>query len=212
MTTILRVTALICVFAGITSAETRHVTNADGKGWLVVKWSSGGTVPAVPQFLRVDFIKREGGRDYFKVLEGARATMEASVVQKAGGGSYLAPGDSKEAAATLKFDRKKKQLWYGGTGPIATITHETKPVPLGVQDLEIPDEVHEKGAPYLQDSPFATTWFRIGHSGDRYLHPGLVSDGCVTVTDTKKWTEVYNYLIKRRKGDDKSVGTIEIVE
>jgi hypothetical protein len=44
------------------------------------------------------------------------------------------------------------------------------------------------------------TWFRIGHSGDRFLHPCRVSAGCVTVKDIGEWTKIYNYLINSRKG------------
>jgi hypothetical protein len=78
--------------------------------------------------------------------------------------------------------------------------------------LEIPDEVHNLGNAYISQSRVATTWFRVGHSGDRFLHTGHVSLGCTTVTDVPKWTEIYNYLIRRRKGDLKSVGTIQVVE
>ncbi len=193
-------------------AEIKHATNADGKGWLVVKWADGSSVPAIPQYLRVEHLRVQGGREYFRVLEGPRAGKEASVTQKAGGGSYLATGDPKEAAATVKLNRKTGQLWYGSVGPIATKTDPGNPVPTGTYDLEIPDEVHNLGTTYQGDSPFATTWFRVGHSGDRYLHPGRISAGCVTVTDTKKWTDVYNYLIKRRAGAGKSVGTIVVVD
>lgn len=198
--------------ASSSRANTKHVTNADGKGWLIVKWSDGSTVPALPQFLLVDSIKTEGGRDYFKVLEGPRLGKEASVKRKSDGGSYLGTGNPTESAATVKFNRTTGQLWYGDSGPIKATTQAGNPAPLGLHDIEIPDEVHRMGEPYQIDSPFATTWFRVGHAGDRYLHPGRVSAGCVTVTDTKKWTDVYNCLIKRRKGDNKSVGTIEVVE
>lgn len=193
-------------------AEIKHATNADGKGWLVVKWEDGSTVPAIPQYLRVEYLRSQGGRDYFKVLEGARAGKEASVMRKAGGTSHLGDGDPKESAATVRFNRRTGQLWYGDKGPIAATTQASNPVPLGTHDLEIPDEVHSLATRYQSDSPFATTWFRVGHSGDRYLHPGRISAGCVTVTDTKKWTDVYNYLIKRRAGDRKSVGTIVVVD
>jgi len=90
-------------------------------------------------------------------------------------------------------------------------THSANPVPRGTYDLEIPYEVHSLASSYARYSPFATTWFRIGHSGDRYLHPGRISAGCATVTDLRKWTEIYTYLIRARKGDKKSVGTITIL-
>ncbi len=188
----------------------KHITNADGKGGLIVRWPDGTTVPALPQYLRVEYLKAEAGREHFKVLEGLRAGSAASVKIKGPGQSYLANGDPQQPAGTIKFNRTTGQLWYGTSGPIQAKTLAANPAPLGTYDLEIPDEVHSIGTPYLRDSPFATTWFRVGHSGDRFLHPGRISAGCVTVTDTKKWTEIYNYLIRRRKGDGKSVGMIII--
>jgi hypothetical protein len=191
---------------------TKHISNADGKGWLVVKWQDGTTVPALPQYLRVDFKKSESGRDYFTVIEGLRNGKDASVKQKEGGGSYLLDGDPSESKATLRFDRKEGKFWYGGAGPVAAITDSSHPIALGSFDVEMPDEVHINGAPYQEDSIFATTWFRVGHSGDRYIHPGTRTAGCITITEIKKWTGIYDYLIKRRSGDGKSVGTIEVVE
>ncbi len=190
----------------------KHISNADGKGWLIVKWADGTTIPAVPQFLRVDYKKTENGRDFFTVVEGIHVGKDASVKRMIDGGSYLLDGDPAESKATLKFDRKKGEFWYGGTGPVAAKTDAANPMPLGSFDIELPDEVHNLGAQYQVDSVFATTWFRVGHSGDRFLHPGRVSAGCVTITDIRQWTSIYNYLIKRRLGDGKSVGTIEIVE
>ena len=55
-------------------------------------------------------------------------------------------------------------------------------------------------------------WFRIGHSGDRYLHPGRVSAGCISITETARWMEIYDVLIKARKGDLMSVGILEVVD
>ena len=64
---------------------------------------------------------------------------------------------------------------------------------------------------YIGDSR-GTVWFRISHSGERYLHPGMVSAGCISVTETKRWMEIYNTLIKARKGDFMSVGTFEVID
>ena len=88
----------------------------------------------------------------------------------------------------------------------------SNPVPSGKHNLEIPYEAHSLGAPYQRESRYSTTWFRISHSGDRFLHPGRISAGCITVTNIKAWTRIYEYLIKARKGDNKSVGRIEVVE
>jgi hypothetical protein len=94
---------------------------------------------------------------------------------------------------------------------VSVITDENNPQPYGVYDLEIPDEVHALGGAYESISPFAKTWFRVGHSGDRYLHTGSISAGCTTVTEVTAWTAIYNYLIARRKGDGRSVAVMRVV-
>ncbi|MFB9327994.1 hypothetical protein ACFFSY_18875 [Paenibacillus aurantiacus] len=191
----------------------RHVSDADNEGWLLVKFSGSNAPDALPQNLRVEYIKTEGGRDYFKVIEGVHAGREGSVKQKEGGGSYLIEGDPKQPTAQVHFVIPSKKLWYQNNGewvgPIDTMTDPNNMVPVGVHDIEIPDAPHKGGESYEDRSRFASTWFRIGHSGDRYLHTGSVSAGCVTMTDIPKWTDLYNYLIKRRK-DDKSVGEIHV--
>ncbi len=64
----------------------------------------------------------------------------------------------------------------------------------------------------LDRSSRAKTWFRIGHEGERYLHTGGRSLGCVTITEVEKWNEIYNKLIKARKGDFLSVGVLEVID
>ncbi|MGS4992789.1 hypothetical protein ACVCK3_04385 [Bacillus cereus] len=191
----------------------RHVSNADNEGWLLVKFSGNSNPEALPQYLRVEYIKTEAGRDYFKVIEGVHAGKEGSVKQKEGGGSYLIEGDPKQPAAKVHFVIGSKKLWYQNDGrwigPIDTMTDPENKVPVGTYDIEIPDAPHKVPDEYKDKSRFAGTWFRIGHIGDRYLHPGSVSAGCATVTDIPIWTDLYNYLINRRK-DDKSVGEIYV--
>lgn len=193
----------------------KHIAITDEKGWLIVKYNDGSTYPPLPHYLRVNYLKNEGGRDYFKINEGRANGNEASVRQRQDGGSYLADGDpTLNESAIVHFVLETKQLFYRNhedwVGPIATVTDPNNPVPTGIHNLEIPDEVHDKARGYVSQTPFAETWFRIGHAGDRYLHPGTGTLGCVTVQDIPKWTEIYQYLIKRRKGDGKSVGTIQV--
>jgi glycerol-3-phosphate dehydrogenase len=56
------------------------------------------------------------------------------------------------------------------------------------------------------------TWFRIWHGGERYLHTGSRSLGCITIVDTERWMEICNTLIKALKGDFMSVGVIEVID
>ena len=67
------------------------------------------------------------------------------------------------------------------------------------------------GSGYSQYSNFSSVWFRLENaSSSRYLHLGNVSLGCVTFGATSaggtaahkaEWTNLYNYLIKRRKSN-----------
>jgi hypothetical protein len=193
----------------------RYVTDADGKGWLNVRWgsASGPMFPPLPQYLSVDHERTEGGRDYFTVSEGQMRGKKASVKLKTGGASNLALGNpGYAAAAKVVFNRRTKELRYGTAGPVAAKTHDGNPVPLGTYDLELPYEAHSLGAPYESQTIYAKTWFRVGHTGDRFLHPGRVSAGCVTVTNLPEWTKIYKYLIKARLGDGASVGKLQVVE
>lgn len=195
----------------------RYVTNADGKGWLKVRYSKNSTAntttyPPLPQFLRVNHQRIENGRDYFVIMAGRNKGKQASVKLKTGNISYLSPiSPFYTASAVVKFDITKGQLWYGDQGPVTAEIDSENPIPKGIYDLEIPYEPHIGGARYREQSKYVTTWFRIGHTGDRFLHPGERSAGCVTVTDIPAWTRIYEYLIRARK-NDKSVGTIEVLD
>ena len=52
----------------------------------------------------------------------------------------------------------------------------------------------------------------MGHIGDRYLHTGQRSLGCITIIENARWLEIYNILIKARKNDFVSVGVIEVID
>ncbi len=97
----------------------------------------------------------------------------------------------------------------GVGSPIRFVTETGNPVPKGTHDIEIPDYQHNKT---LGNSPHGSTWFRLGHSGDRYLHPGTFSQGCITVLNgARAWEPIYQALIEARK-DDKSVGTMRVID
>lgn len=193
-----------------------YVSNTDSQGWLNVRMNSGMVWP-LPKYLKLEFIERRDKRDHFKILEGRWRGTRASVSQRADGrplssdASYILRGEPPHtSAATVKINLTTEQLWYGSNGPLEAFTDSSNPVPDGTHDLEIPYEPHPGGHNYTAQSPFSSTWFRIGHSGDRFLHPGRGSLGCATVRSLSDWTSVYNYLIVAR-ADLISVGTLEVV-
>ena len=61
-------------------------------------------------------------------------------------------------------------------------------------------------------------WFPIQYTDtitkeqDRYIHPGHVSHGCVTIYDMNKWNALYDYLISHREQSSnyRYVGDIEV--
>jgi len=73
-------------------------------------------------------------------------------------------------------------------------------------EIEIADFSHDLGAPY--GAP-GKVWFRIGHSGDRYVHPGRISAGCLTCAPSQ-WEELYGVLHCARANDKISVGTLVV--
>lgn len=157
-------------------------------------------------------------RDFFTVLEGPSEYRgkAASVKVLRGGRSCLGPFPTYAGAASLVFEYEKNHQGLIGTvswpgGKVAAITDPSNPTPPGLYAIELPDFPHDIGVQYLHRSKNATIWFRIGHSGDRYLHPGMITEGCCTVTEIEKWNRLYQYLILSRKGDGQSVGTIKIV-
>jgi hypothetical protein len=136
------------------------------------------------------------------ILEGRYKGKDADVSNW-----VLGQDEAAKPAASCKFDITKGQLFYGSNGPVDATTQNTNPTPIGKHDIEIPDFQHSLGSKY---GDYATTWFRLGHGGDRYLHPGRVSLGCTTCKDISKWPDIWAYLIKSRK-DDQSVGELEVV-
>lgn len=201
--------------------EARYI-EGDDTGWLRVKKNTGIEI-ALPEYLKVDFIesKKEPDmnhmRDYFKVLEGREKGTLASVRQKPNGQSWLKKGNpGYKGPASVTFNIATGIVTFiGGTALVAT-TDTGNPAPPGIHDLELPDAPHLGGASYIASSNRAKSWFLIGHGllGDgagRYLHPGRISAGCVTVTEVTNWNKLYQYLILSRKGDNTSVGTINII-
>ena len=52
----------------------------------------------------------------------------------------------------------------------------------------------------------------VADKGDRYLHMGRASLGCMTVTERTRWDGLCAVLVRPRKGDGVSVGTVEVVD
>jgi len=172
-----------------------------------------GTHESLPAFLGVLFHYSEDRRDYFTILEGVLKGKKGSMKQKKDGRSYILVGNPHTnpvqmsfpvASGTLTINNKKYKV----------IKDLSSPWKKGLYDIEIPDHIHELGKPYLNEASKAMVWFHVGHEyqDERYIHTGKHTAGCITLSEIERWDEIYNALIKARKSDSKSIGTLEILD
>ncbi len=195
-----------------------YIEKLGGNGWLRVKLNNGFTWP-LPEFLKIHVVK-SGSREEFEILEGRFRGKKASVKKKGWRWDQwdwdmsffendIRRGHPYKPSAKMRFYIKSEKLEIDGLGEFHAKTDASNPPPLGRHDIEIPYEPHPGGDYYKGKARYAKTWFRVGHNGDRFLHCGNVSEGCITVKEIHRWDEIYKHLIVSRKGFD-SIGTIEV--
>jgi hypothetical protein len=187
----------------------RWLTQTDD-GWVLVKRDDTSAVVGLPSHLKVSLTSSASGRDNITVLEGLFAGLKANlttgflvttnpqhgtvaaVFSARAGGPIVIGGETYDKQIVLNFNRAGVPTQVG---PHPAKTHPTNPVPTGTHVMEIPDFPHPANPDY---GPLRTVWFRIGTSGDRYVHPGRVSLGCITCAPPN-WAEIYDALAKGRK-------------
>jgi hypothetical protein len=182
-----------------------------GEGWLTVKIKDQVSKESLPAYLKIKVDRSDAKREYFTILEGPHRDKYASVILQNNGFSQYITGVKHESMARAQYSISQKTFILKGK-KYKTTDYPEMPWKKGLYDIEIPDAPHKGGSNYLSQSEQAKTWFRIGHDGERYLHSGGFSLGCMTVVETNRWTEIYNNLIKARKGDFMSVGVLEVVD
>jgi hypothetical protein len=203
-----------------------YIEHLGGDGWLKVLFDNGFVWP-LPEYLKVYVEEKRNNREYFSILEGKWKGKNASVKKKGWGlndwdGSYfedpnettwynIKQGIPYEGPAELTFYRKSRTLKIKGVGEFSIKVNSSKLTPIGVFDIEIPYEPHDLGLGYISEAQYSKTWFRIGHSGDRFIHCGTASLGCITVEDIHKWDRIYKHLILSRK-DSNSVGVVTVID
>lgn len=203
--------------AALTLATDKYVRDT-GDGWLAVLTS--GTRTSLPSGLKVAVTSTANGRDYGTitegVLDGTRFDVTAGnldnryrrvsdlriKVKHRAGSPVVIDGVSYDLDLTISY---KESGTTKSAGPFPAKTARD-PLPYGTHDLEIADYPHPAGSGY---GAFGTVWFRIGHNGDRYLHPGRVSLGCMTCAPPN-WPDVYR-IVNASRMDSRSVGTLEFV-
>jgi hypothetical protein len=167
--------------------QVRYV-GSNAENWLEVKPDDGGKNLSLPFGLKVSFLSREQGRDKFVVLEGVNKGKHCSVSVKSPTTSYLVTGLTHLPAGLVTFDLKSQSLKFGGQGPFNAFSGGGAlgytPVAVGSYKLAIPAfPSAQTRVQYARWTRFHRSWFRIGIelTGSRFLHPGQISEGCVTV-------------------------------
>jgi hypothetical protein len=188
---------------------TRFVAD-DGDGWLKVVMEDGRVRISLPAALKVELTHLDSKREYFTILEGPYRGRSASVKFNDDGSSHLTAANPQVDPVKLVYSISKKTLNLKGN-TYQTQDYPSTPWEKGLYDVEIPDAAHRGGLNYPQVTR-AKTWFRVGHQGDRYIHTGRNSLGCITVTERDRWDGLYAMLIIARKGDGISIGTLQVVD
>ncbi len=182
-----------------------------GTGWLVVQLEPSKERVSLPYSVAVSYTRTENKREHFTILEGVNAGKAASVSLDDKGNTRFLLTDPRTAGVKLRFTKSTGILEVVGTAlKYPNTVSEKNPIPAGDWDIEIPDAPHRYGAPYENTARRSKSWFRLGHAGDRYLHTGSVSLGCVTVKEVARWDELYAQMVRARKSDGQSVGVLEV--
>lgn len=180
-------------------------------GWIMVVMEDTKKVISIPSYLKVQLDRSDSKRHFFKIMEGPFKGNNASVKIETSGMPYLQSLNPHTETAHLTYSISKKILKFGNK-TYKTEDYKSNPWKKGFYDIEIPDAPHQGGSNYLTKAKLARVWFRIGHSGERYLHTGLQSLGCITITENDRWDDLCHILLKARKGDGLSIGILEVID
>lgn len=190
----------------------RFVEDVDPQGWLIVRSQDNGKNFSIPLHCKVQIDGKDGEREYFTILAGVNKNTKASVSVKESEAPRFAKTNPHKKAINLTYSISKKTL-RSGKKIYKTVDYVDAPWVKGVYRIEIPDYPHKLGGSFVDQAPHATTWFRTSHlDGDRYLHTGGRSLGCITVAEKNRWDEIYAMLITARSGDDNTIGTLKVID
>lgn len=189
----------------------KYVPDEDGGWFQATIENKNFKKESLPAYLKVKIEHADNKKEYFTILEGPYRGKLVSIEFKKDGTSWFVSGIKHEPMVRAKYSISQKTFILKGK-KYRTVDYPKMPWKKGLYDIEIPDYPHDGGRGYLNQSKRTLTWFRVGHNGERYLHAGGISLGCMTIVEIKRWTEIYNALIKARKGDFISVGVLEVVD
>lgn len=132
---------------------------------------------------------------------------------------------SKQLFASIGFGNSNQILVTLQTTPAEK---QIEPILEGTYKILAPDFSHEQyTTAYTSFKQYENmknhgVWFPIKYinpltgkeEGDRYIHPGQISHGCVTIRQMEKWNDLYDYFISHREiiGNGKYIGDIIVKE
>lgn len=190
-------------------SEIERYTPDQGDGWLVTVHERGEEM-SLPAYVKVYPKYIKDGREYFIPAEGAHRSELLSVRLQNDGSSYLISSVQHEPMVQAAYSISKKTFTLNGKR-YKTVDYPEAPWKKGTYNIGIPDYPHGRNDTYTE-AVKQKVWFPIGFESARYLHVGARSLGCMTITETARWMEIYNALIKARKGDLQSVGVVKVID
>lgn len=192
-----------------------YVSFERGKnGWTLVRKEDDKVKIGLPAYLKVKLEKQDAKRQYFVIMEGSWRGIRASVEIQKDGTSYLESINHQIGPVHLIYSRSQKTLKFKNEiYKVREYKNDPQPWKNTLYDIEIPDYYHNGGRYYLDRAKLAPVWFKTTHpSGDRYVHPGTYSLGCVTLTEIECWDEICKILMRARRGDGKSIGVLGVID
>lgn len=183
-------------------------------GWTVVRKEDDKVKIGLPAYLKVKLEKQDAKRQHFLITEGSWRGIMASVEIQKDGTSYLESINKQIDPVHLIYSRSQKILKFKNEiYQVRGYENDPQPWRNTLYDIEIPDYYHKGGRYYLDRAQLAPVWFKTTHpSGNRYVHPGTYSLGCVTLTEIERWDELCKIFMRARKGDGKSIGVLEVID
>ncbi|MBM4251801.1 MAG: DUF2778 domain-containing protein [Deltaproteobacteria bacterium] len=192
------------------SPGTAQIGDVEPNGWVFAKLASGALVPlASGTAVELKSIKNE--REQFEILEGNYKGVTASITTDKNRFTHLCPLTGRNPASSLKLFRDRWILQINSLGEFAVLPLDARDMIFpGSYKISLPDAPHQGGRRLRSSAKHAESWFRIGDEGERYIHPGSRSKGCITVTDLTKWELIFQHLANSRL-DEYHVGIMEVI-
>jgi hypothetical protein len=221
----------------VTVDVARYVNKVDDSGWVRVLDEVGAN-QVLCEFTKVILIGSKAGRTYFKVADGTNKGKTCSLKDE-NALIYLGKQAPRQQGATIEVTYGKREVWYStvrktnydqqlaevfvdGVKVLATLNsiwntpEKYVPIPRGRYKIKIPDYPHDANMTrfYRSAAPdlmFDQVWFPIDFDNEsRYVHVGNVSEGCVTILDLTKWTDLYRRIVGCRIPGTNYVGEIVV--